>query len=197
MQIWEREIHANFVWRPSISMPPPSLHALDQIDLGLLRVLLDEDGEDAAAFSLADCLLALSADATHLAVGRGRRLLLLPQQSAGMPLSLPLHAADEVRSLTWLHRGEQPLLVAGLSSGRLSAFTPEHGAEPLVWSARLHRAPLVQLSHGADLSLLCLFADGLVVCAPSAESWLASAPSSLWRWSLPSEATGRLGMSGS
>ena len=50
-----------------------------------------------------------------------QRLLLLPQQSAGAPLVLPVHAADQVRSLLWVqpasHQGS--VLLVGLRSGRL------------------------------------------------------------------------------
>ena len=118
------------------------LHPLEQIDLGLLRLLLDDGEEDEAApFRLATCLLAVSADATCLAVGRGARLLLMPFRGVGAPLPLKVPADDSVRSMVWLPARDQPILLAGFSSGRLAAYAPRAG-QPL-WSAAVHATPLV------------------------------------------------------
>ena len=58
---------------------PVALVPLDQVDLGLVQLLLP------GAIRLADCAVALSADAQHLGLGHGHQLLLLPQGGGGQP----------------------------------------------------------------------------------------------------------------
>ena len=73
---------------------PVALVPLDQVDLGLVQLLLP------GAIRLADCAVALSADAQHLGLGHGHQLLLLPQGGGGQPVSFMLKRGDAVEELT-------------------------------------------------------------------------------------------------
>lgn len=162
------------------------LTPLDQLDLGLLRVVLS-DGDD-PKFNLSSYLLSLSADAAHLAIGRGKRLLIVPLQSAGAPVILHLQTGDSVCSLAWVdHETQSAILVAGFSTGRLSAFTR---SGQLLWSAMPHGsrfASLIQLQSSVEHGLLGLHSDGLLTFAPSISqmSSPSGGPSQLWQYSLP------------
>ena len=122
---------------PSHAQAAMTIEPLDQIDLGLISLLLLEASEDAppSALRLSSCLLAVSTDAELLAVGHESRLLLLPQQGVGAPLPLPVPSGDTVCSLAWLPRSSgADLLLVGLASGRLSAFDPRDGFGPVYGS---------------------------------------------------------------
>ena len=182
------------------------IEPLDQIDLGLISLLLLEACDDTppTALRLSSCLLAVSTDAELLAVGHEARLLLLPQQGVGAPLPLPVPPGDTVRSLAWLPRPSgTDLLLVGFASGRLSAFDPRDGFGP-VWSTAPHASPLVQIhvQLAAEVSLICLFEAGIVACAPPTDEWPMSVSASsggrsdgvggppLWLYTLPREAHG-------
>lgn len=151
------------------------LQAVEQLDLGLLSVFLgvgdEEDAHAGDGLLLSSCILAVTADASLLAIATASRLLLLPLHGSSPPLPLALYAAERVTALAFTHDARaQDLLIAGFSSGRLSAFSQSNSGAP-AWSLTPHVSPIVEVhadAHGAELRLLCLFGDGTIACSASA-----------------------------
>ncbi len=144
------------------------MQQVDQVDLGIVQVLLTDEEEEAPV-RLCDCLLALDAAARHLALAHRGKLLLLQQSSSesGPPRPLGLPEADDARSLCWFASGAAPpVLLVGCASGRLCAFSSS--GERLL-AVRLHHSPLVhihaQAARGDEPEVLCLFGGGTIGCA--------------------------------
>ena len=154
------------------------LRPIDQVDLGLVQLLLDE-GID----RLTECALALSNDDQLLAIGRGNQILLLPQGAGpGQPVSIALKPGDAVCCMRWAQPGwegaaadRRAVLLVGASSGRVSA----HAADgSLLWSSQLRPAPVLEMHAGCgdgDFDLLCLFDDRTIACVPTLAALLDGA----------------------
>ena len=161
------EAGARFVFMPASSEASGEasgeasqpLLAVDQLDLGLLRVLLLDENDADDAFRISSCHIAVSKGATHLAIGYRSRLLLLSQHGDAPPLPVRLQAGDEVRCLAFAddsHTHDGRMLIAGFQSGRISAFAQN---STLLWSVRPTTSPVLQVhtdARGAEVRLLCL-----------------------------------------